>query len=126
MPDSLNAEEKAEFVAAATVTRIDPDSGDEYDLIDYNLAAALAWEHYAATGAGGADQVEPQVATLGTQTQTIGYGKGGGSRIAEARRTAAHYRARSRIRSVRLGGTVTMDPLPARYADVLDPMDEDT
>lgn len=95
MPDSLSAEDKAEFVAAATVTRTNPLTGDETTLVDDHLAAALAWEHYAATGAGGAEQTAPDVTSVTTGSQTITY-QGEGTRVAAALKRAAHHRARSR------------------------------
>lgn len=115
MPDSLSAEDKAEFVAAATTTAIDPATGDEYDLVDNHLAAALAWEHFVALGAGASEQIAPEVGSLSTGDQTIVY-TDGGTRQAAARQRAAFHRARSRIRSVRLGSPVEVEPLPARYA----------
>lgn len=120
MPDALDAETKAEFVSAATVTRIDPASGDDVDVVDNHLAAALAWEHYAALGAGGSEQTSPRVESVATGDQSITYGDGG-TRQAAAQRRASWHRARAKVRSVRLGGTVQVDPRVAAYDGAVDP-----
>lgn len=123
MPDSLTAEEKAEFVSEATTTRIDPSTGEEVDQVDYHRAAGLAWEHYATLGAGADGQTSPRVGSMTTGDQTITYTDGGTRQAAALRRASYHY-ARSRPYTARLGGTVQMEPLPARYVQAVEPDDE--
>lgn len=116
MPASLSAEDKAEFTAAATSTRTDPDTGDETTVVDTHLAAALAWEFYATSGAGASEQTAPDVGSVSVGDKTITY-TDSGTRQAAAMKRANWHRARSRPRSVRLGEAVVMEPLPARYYD---------
>lgn len=123
MPDSLSAEDKAEFTAAATLTRIDPATGDETEVVDRHLAAALAWEHYVALGAGAAEQTAPSIGSVSTGSQAVAY-TDGGTRQDAARKRAAFHRAHSRPRTVRLGGTVQMEPLPDRYEGAVNPSTE--